>query len=94
MEGDVGALIKSLEPTHQLFAFAKALFRYGWDQRLTQAKDAIRSSQRQIKVIEKQVEALLTRIMDATNTSVIGAYEVKIGELERGKIILAEQLAN
>lgn len=32
--------------------------------------------------------------MDASNPTVIRSYENKITELERGKIVLAEQLVN
>ena len=70
------------------------MFRHAWDQRRAQAQDAIKSGQRQVKGIEKQIETLLSRILDSTNATVIGTYEDKIGELERSKIILAEHLAN
>jgi hypothetical protein len=89
----VGAIIKTLEPTQQLFALAKAMFRHAWDQRLSQAQEAISSGKRQIKEIEKQIDALLSRIMDANNATVVGTYEKKIDELERRKIIFAQQLA-
>ncbi len=89
VEGDVGEIIKALQPTQQLFALAKAMFRHAWNQRLAQAQDAITSGQRQIK----QIDTLLSRIMDATNTRVIQTYEEKIGALEKTKIIATEQLA-
>ncbi len=73
---------------------AKDMFRFAWDQRLAQAQDAIRSGQRRIKDVEKQIEVLLTRIMDTTSTTVVGAYEQKISDLDHGKAILADQLAN
>lgn len=57
-------------------------------------QDAVRSGQTQVKAIEKQIETLLIPIMVSTQTTVIGTYEGKICELERSKIILAEQLAN
>ena len=94
LEGEVGGLIETLQPTQQLFALAKAMFRHAWDQRLSQAQETIQSGQRQVKEIEKQVEALLARIIESSNTTVIGTYEDKITALEKKKIILAEQLAN
>jgi hypothetical protein len=93
-EADIGDLIKTLEPTPQLIALAKALFRHAWDQRMAQAQESIRSGQRQIKAVEKQIEALLARIMESNNITVIEAYEDKITKLQRSKIILDEQLAN
>ncbi|GAA6176720.1 hypothetical protein NBRC116593_26390 [Sulfitobacter pacificus] len=93
-EADIGDLIKTLEPTPQLITLAKAMFRHAWDQRVAQAQEAIHSGQRQIKVVEKQIEALLARIMESSNITVIEAYEDKITELQRSKIILGDQLAN
>lgn len=94
LEGEVGGLIETLQPTQQLVTLAKAMFRHAWDQRLSQAQEVIQSGQRQIREIEKQVETLLSRIMESTNTTVITTYEDKITALEKKKIILSEQLAN
>ncbi len=94
VEGDVGAMIKTLQPTRQLVVLAKAMFRHAWDQRRAQAKEAIKSGQRQLKEFDKQIDTLLSRIMESTNATVIGTYETKIGALEKQKIILGEQLAH
>lgn len=94
VEDDVGALVKTLQPTQQLIGLTKAMFRNAWTQRVEQALDAIRSGHRQIKDVEKQIETLLSRIIDSTNATVISTYEDKITELERRKIILGEQLAS
>ena len=70
------------------------MFRDAWTQRLAQAEDIIKSGKNQIKAIEKQVDALLVRIIDTTNPTVIRAYEGKISELERSKTKLQDQLAH
>ena len=93
MEDEVGELIKTLQPTKQLLKLATAMFRHAWDQRLAQAKDALATGQRQIKDIDKQIDTLLSRIMDATNARVIQIYEQKISDLEKAKALAAEQLA-
>ena len=94
IEGEVGALIKDLQPTQGLVILATAMFRHAWDQRRNHAKQIILSGKRQIKDIEKQTEALLARIMQSTNTVIIGNYEHKISELEHEKRLLAEKLQN
>ena len=94
LEGEVAVLIKSLQPNQTLLDLVKAMFRHAWDQRLAQSKEVVQSGKRQIQGFEKQVETLLVRIMDATNPTVIQAYEKKIGELERNKLKLHEQMAN
>lgn len=51
-----------------------------------------KEKKRQIGNLEKQIAALLDRIMQATNDKVIGAYEAKIGELERSRARLHEDM--
>jgi site-specific DNA recombinase len=72
---------------------AKAMFRRAWGARLAQSKDVARLTKRQITDAESQIEALLSRIMQASNDAVIGACENKITELEKSKVIMAENLA-
>ena len=87
-------MIKTLQPSKQLVALAKAMFRHAWDQRRAQAQEAIKTGQHQLKELDKQIETLLSRIMESTNVTVIGTYETKIGALEKQKIILGEQLTH
>lgn len=94
LEDDIGAVIRTLQPTQNLFTIAKAMFALAWDQRSSQAAEIIRSGQRQIDSVEKQIETLLSRVMEASNATVIRSYENKITELERSKIVFAGQLAN
>lgn len=93
LEGEVGELIRTLQPTDTLFGLARAMFAAAWDQRRAQAAEIVRSGQRRIAEVEKQVEALLSRILDASNPTVIQAYESKVADLERHKRVLADQLA-
>ncbi|SMO99741.1 hypothetical protein SAMN06265173_1605 [Thalassovita litoralis] len=46
---------------------------------------------RQLKDVEKQIENLLDRILDASSPSVVSAYEGRIAKLEREKILLSEK---
>lgn len=41
---------------------------------------------------EKQIDQLLDRIVEASNPRVIAAYEGRIADLEREKLVLAERL--
>ncbi len=52
------------------------------------AKTPCRSTtvQKQIADIDRQIEGLVTRLVDPTNASVIAAYEKRIGELEAQKV--------
>lgn len=68
------------------------MFRAAWDAKAAQFKDAKSSIQQQINEAEKQIDSLLTRIVNATNEMVIGAYEKKISALEKSKVRLRGSL--
>ena len=61
--------------------------------RLSEAHSARQTLAAQIRDIEGQIESLLDRIVEATNASVVQAYEARIEKLERHKIGLSEQAA-
>ena len=92
LEGEIGDLIRTLQPTHGLLSVARAMFAAAWEQRRTQAVEVTRSGQRRIAEVDKQIEMLLSRILDASNTTVIRSYEAKVAELDRQKLVLAEQM--
>jgi site-specific DNA recombinase len=73
-------------------AVARAMFAAAWEQRRIQAVDVKRSGQRRIVEVDNQIETLLSRILEASNASVIRSYEAKVSELERQKLVLAEQM--
>jgi site-specific DNA recombinase len=91
MEAGFGEIMKSLQPVQSLFGLAKAMLRDAWDLRLTQAHKEKDELQRQQKDVERQIEGLLDRVVEATSASVVSAYEARIERLERDKIVLAER---
>ena len=93
LEDEVGELIKSFQPNRILLGLVSDLFKSAWSQRAKQAEHMMKSAKTQLKALEKQTEALLARIMDASNPSVINAYEAKIAKLERDKLKLQENMA-
>ncbi|MDJ0630574.1 MAG: recombinase family protein [Rhodobacter sp.] len=92
LEGEVGEMIKSLQPTQDLFALATAMFRYAWDARRDQARDILAAGKRKIAALEKEIGTTLDRIMGAGNSTVIARYEDRVSELEREKALIAEKL--
>ncbi|WP_373086912.1 recombinase family protein [Sneathiella sp.] len=91
IEDGFADILMSLQPTQQLFGLVKAMFKDAWDMRLVETHDAKETIVKQLQDIEKQIEGLLDRIVDASSPSVIGAYEGRIAKLEREKILLNEQ---
>jgi len=91
IEDGFAEILQSPQPTKDLFALAKLMFKDAWSLRLTEShqhKDQITA---QLRETEKQVEALLERIVESDNPIVIRAYEAKIGKLERKRLLLAEK---
>ncbi|MDA5558700.1 hypothetical protein PJL69_18150, partial [Shimia sp. MMG029] len=52
----------------------------------------IASGKRELKRLEKEIEAILERIMSASNDTIIHRYETKVETLERQKALMMENL--
>ncbi|NDW06475.1 recombinase family protein [Jiella pacifica] len=94
LEGEVGQIVRTLQPSEKMFELATRMFRDTWAQRAAMAVDMVKSGKEQLRGIEKRIEGLLGRVVDATNPTVIRTYEDKISELERDKLRLREQVAS
>ncbi len=93
IEEGAEALLRTLQPAKQIFALARVMFRDVWDMRLSEARSAKETLEAEVADIERQIETFLERIVEASNHSVVKAYEAKIEKLERQKIRLVDQAA-
>ena len=59
IEGEIGDLVKTLQPTEGLMSIAKAIYNHVWNARSEQAKDKIASAKGKIKAIESQYDGLV-----------------------------------
>lgn len=91
LEGAFVELLDKLTPSPNLFDMAKAMFKNAWDQRLVQTREMVKSYGREITKTENQIATLLDRIVETTSASVIVAYEKRIEELERYKLLIEEK---
>ena len=94
LESAFEGLLKRLEPSEGLFSLVRAMFKDAWDIRLKQATEAATTMKGKIRQLEKQIDQLLDRIVDANNDSVVSAYEKRIAKLEREKALATEKMAN
>ena len=94
IEDGFADIMRTLQPTQNLFAMARAMFRQAWDIRSAQAEETLKSRKEHIGSLDKQIDAVLARVVEASNPTVIRAYEGKIEALERDKLKLGEQLHN
>ncbi len=84
-------ILQNMQPTKGLFAVAKAMFIDAWEARRAEAQGAKDAVIRQAKEVEKQIEGLLDRLIEAASPSVVKAYETRIEKLGRDKLVLAER---
>ena len=93
LEGDFARLLGKLQLSDDVYALARKMFKDAWDQRLAQAASLSKNLERELAKLDKQIEQLLDRIVDASSGTVISAYEKRIAKLEEEKLKMAEQLA-
>ncbi len=91
IEGEFARLLEGMTHTPRLVKLARALFRSAWDQRMKQIASVQGSYDRQIAQVDRQISALLDRIVDAGSPTIMAAFEKRIGELERSKLVLSEK---
>ena len=92
MEAGLAEILQGLQPAKGLFELAKAMLRDAWSMRLSFAHQEKEALQKQLHDVAGQIEGLLDRIVEASNASVVHAYEARIDKLERQKIVLQERL--
>lgn len=93
IESEFTDLLGDVLPSAAKLSAAKAMFADIWDARIVRAKEHAALYTAKIQDLDKQVEALLTRLIDAETKTVIQAYEKKIRSLEQEKLVLAEKAA-
>jgi hypothetical protein len=80
LEGDFDALLTELAPSQGLFNLALALLRDQWSARLASGHERVASLQKELNVIDRKVDQLLDRIVDAASDTVAAAYEKRVRE--------------
>ena len=91
IEGEFMTLLGRISPNRSLVDVAQQMFKQAWTQRAAQAKAFAASCQREAATIERQIEKLLDRVVEAGADSVMRAYEKRIAGLERQALVLREK---
>jgi hypothetical protein len=91
IEGEFADLLRDVAPSPAKLSLAKRMFSAAWNQRQESARENAALYANRIGELDAQVETLLSRLMEADTSTVIKAYEKKIGELEQQKLLLAEK---
>ncbi len=94
IEGEFEALLEALEPSPTLANIAKSMFTHGWEIQRKQAGHIAEAVRRGIAKVDSEIDKQLDKIVKASSDTVIGAFERKIEQLERQKLVLAERQQN
>ena len=70
------------------------MFRDLWDTRASRALAGQKSCKQRLVDIDKQSDAFLERVVEATSAAVIVAYEKKIEALAKERLLMSEKLDN
>jgi CRISPR/Cas system CSM-associated protein Csm2 small subunit len=90
IEGEFEQLLERLTPTRRLHDMVHAMFKKAWGQREAQAAAMVNAYKAELLKIQKQIDALLDRVVDASSPIIVNAYEKRINALERNKLTLVE----
>jgi site-specific DNA recombinase len=93
IEGAYQELLRELVPSEQLLGLMLNLFKKRWDQSEARAKETRAAMKLEVNAIEKKITQVLDLMVASDNKTVLGAFERKIEELERQKLVLAEKTA-
>lgn len=93
IEEQFESILCATQPTTKMSTLAKAMFTKAWNMHKADATEATATLRHRLTEIENKAAALLDRIVDATNDSVVRAYEKRISDLETEGFIIREKLA-
>ena len=94
LEAQFADMLTKLRPAPELYALAVEMFRDLWHARAAQGDAARVQMAADAKRIEREISALIDRIMATSTTSLVSAYEQKVQDLEIEKSVLREKIAN
>ena len=93
VEGAFEEMLKAITPAKQLIELATAALRNAWNRQALNAEQSRKVIEKELGEVDRKIEQLLDRIVDADSPTVIAAYERRIAEFESNKLLLREKMA-
>lgn len=93
IEQEFETMLKQMTPSAETFQIVRLMFKHAWETRLAQAKEVATTLKSEIVRLDRQIEQLLDRVVDASSTSMVSAYERRIAKLEKEKLLASEKLS-
>ncbi len=75
MEREFEAILRTLQPSEDLLGMATDMFRELWDARLAASRSQAGSIRSELGDIERKVERLIDRVVEAEDSQLITGYE-------------------
>lgn len=91
VEAEFESLLQQLSPSETTFGIARAMFKQAWNIRLSQSKQMAAALKQEVANLDRQIEQVLDRIVEASNAATITAYERRLAKLERDKLVAGEK---
>lgn len=93
LEGEFETFLADLTPSAQLFSVFYEMMRDQWDEKLASAKTEVTHLESGLIQIDRQVNQLLDRLVDASSVLIAQTYEKRITELQQQKALTQEKIA-
>ncbi len=94
LETAVARVLERLVPAQKLSKLAGEMFQDIWNNRAAQSEATTQSLLREASQLQKQIDKLIDRLVNATGDSVIEAYEQRIAKMQQDKKVLMERINN
>ncbi|SFF97046.1 Resolvase, N terminal domain [Novosphingobium sp. CF614] len=95
IEGAFDKLLDGMEPSPSMLRIFRAMFTDAWEMQRQQAQQTASAFKRAVTKADEEIARLLERIVSSTSSeTVIVAYEKRIAQLEREKLVLSERHSN
>ncbi len=91
IEDGAEAILRALQPSRDTVDIVRDIVTDLRELYVRNAQEARNSQEKRLSSIEKQIQGLLDRIVDASSDSVVKAYETRIEKLEREKLKIPEK---
>ncbi len=87
------SMLAAMTPSPEFVRLLDKLFRKRWAEADSKAKEASATLKLEAAAFEKKIGQLMERILESESPTVIAAYERKVEELERQKLLAHEKVS-
>lgn len=87
------SMLAAMTPSPEFVRLLDKLFRKRWAEADSKAKEASAALKLEAVAVEKKIGQLMERILESESPTVIAAYERKVEELERQKLLAHEKVS-